>query len=260
METKIKTCIVCNKPLNKFDQKTFCSYSCSGVYKTGKPNLSRRNRVTVECSFCDKLFEKTKSAFERSNSHFCSPGCRKNGSYKKTKTCPDCNIEKPREDFGELRGTGTYKNTVRYRCRPCASLALRGWKDDFKEASGASYDAYSINKSIDNYIKMAIKRAKSASKRPKLVDKPFDIDFDYIQDLLQKQSFKCAISDITLEYKHGVGKNYYNMSIDRVDSNQGYVKGNIQLVCYVVNVMKTDLEPNKFIEICKQIVNNSENK
>ena len=46
----------------------------------------------------------------------------------------------------------------------------------------------------------------------------------------------------------------YNISIDRIDSSKGYIKGNIQLVCGIVNVMKSDSSEDEFLQLCKKIV------
>ena len=61
-----------------------------------------------------------------------------------------------------------------------------------------------------------------------------------------------------MTYSHG--SNATNISIDRIDSNLGYVKGNIQLVCYVVNIMKNNFSMNEFIAFCEKILNYNKNK
>ena len=37
-------------------------------------------------------------------------------------------------------------------------------------------------------------------------------------------------------------------SLDRIDPNIGYVKGNVEFVCYCVNVMKNDFSKEKIID------------
>lgn len=44
-----------------------------------------------------------------------------------------------------------------------------------------------------------------------------------------------------MTYIAGSGRVNTNISIDRIDSKRGYVRGNVQFVCDVVNRMKQDL-------------------
>lgn len=46
-----------------------------------------------------------------------------------------------------------------------------------------------------------------------------------------------------------------NASLDRIDSEVGYVPGNVQWVDKVVNIMKGDLEEKYLYEFCRDIVN-----
>lgn len=42
-------------------------------------------------------------------------------------------------------------------------------------------------------------------------------------------------------------------SKDRIDSNKGYVEGNVQWVCKEINFMKHALSESRFIELCKLV-------
>ncbi len=48
-------------------------------------------------------------------------------------------------------------------------------------------------------------------------------------------------------------KNLKTISIDRIDSSKGYVRGNVQLVCWVVNQMKNDLTNDELTEWCTKV-------
>ena len=63
----------------------------------------------------------------------------------------------------------------------------------------------------------------------------FDIDNDYVVDLWEKQQGKCAITDLPMVHKFN---QLNSVSIDRIDSSKGHVRGNIQLICQAVNLMK----------------------
>lgn len=44
-------------------------------------------------------------------------------------------------------------------------------------------------------------------------------------------------------------------SLDRIVSTKGYVEGNVQWVCKMVNIMKNVYDQEDFINMCKKIGN-----
>jgi len=50
---------------------------------------------------------------------------------------------------------------------------------------------------------------------------------------------------------------YDTISLDRLDSSKGYIKGNVVFCCGFINVMKSNLTYDQFIFACKMIVNHS---
>jgi hypothetical protein len=75
--------------------------------------------------------------------------------------------------------------------------------------------------------------------------KEFNLDIEYICNLYIKQKGLCAISRIEL--------NEDNLSLDRIDSNIGYIKGNVQWVDFTINRMKSDLKQSEFVKLCKLV-------
>ena len=55
-----------------------------------------------------------------------------------------------------------------------------------------------------------------------------------------------------MTYVAGSGR--VNISIDRIDSSVGYVRGNVQFVCDVVNRMKQELIQEELLLWCKRIL------
>jgi hypothetical protein len=91
---------------------------------------------------------------------------------------------------------------------------------------------------------------KNDAKRRGLI---FEITIEEAWRQLKLQGFKCALSgeDIVLPV---TTKSFDGTaSLDRIDSNKGYIKGNIQWVHKDVNVMKWDLSLERFKELCKKI-------
>lgn len=78
----------------------------------------------------------------------------------------------------------------------------------------------------------------------------------YVLELLCKQQHQCALSGLPIvfaitESEHKAGKT--TASIDRIDSNLGYTKDNIQMVHKVINLMKNALSQSEFVFYCKNV-------
>ena len=91
---------------------------------------------------------------------------------------------------------------------------------------------------LNNPFKVFLTWAKGRNKE-------IDIDSQYLKNLFEEQNETCALSGIKLDRK--------NMSLDRIDSSIGYVKGNLQWVHKIINRMKTDLSQDEFINLCKLV-------
>ena len=102
---------------------------------------------------------------------------------------------------------------------------------------------------LEHFLKEKINLARARNKYI------VDIDYNYINELWKSQDGMCAISKIPMTYIKGNGKVNTNVSMDRIDSNIGYIKGNIQLVCTQVNYMKNDLSTEDLKTWCEAILN-----
>lgn len=91
-------------------------------------------------------------------------------------------------------------------------------------------------------------RLKRRAKRTNLI---FDLDNKFLWELYIKQNKKCAISGIPI-YLRGsrTQKGPNTGSLDRIDSNKGYTKDNVQWVHKDVNIMKNKFKLNHFLSIC----------
>jgi hypothetical protein len=79
---------------------------------------------------------------------------------------------------------------------------------------------------------------------------PITIDMKYASDLFELQNRKCALSSVPI-HLHTFTKR--TASLDRIDSGQGYVPGNVQWVHKDVNRMKNVYDQDYFIETCRKI-------
>lgn len=82
----------------------------------------------------------------------------------------------------------------------------------------------------------------------------FNISIEEIWELFLNQNRTCALSGAKLEFGTR-GNELGTASLDRIDSNKGYIAGNVQWVHKHINLMKLDLEQDYFIELCSMVAN-----
>ena len=88
----------------------------------------------------------------------------------------------------------------------------------------------------------------------------FNVSIEYIWDLFEKQNKKCALTgiDITIsETWTKFASNEWTASLDRIDSNKGYIEGNVWWIHKIVNKMKNNLDLEEFKHWCLLISKNS---
>ncbi len=81
--------------------------------------------------------------------------------------------------------------------------------------------------------------------------KGLDINLQDLKDLWEKQKGFCAYSGVPMTWDDS--NRYTTVSIDRIDSSKGYVRGNIAFCCFIVNIMKTDMPVEHFLWWCRNI-------
>lgn len=97
-----------------------------------------------------------------------------------------------------------------------------------------------------------IKRACVRKKRD------FSITIEYIWQQFLRQNRKCALSGEEIHFNGSNKSSLKTASLDRIDSNKGYIEGNIQWVHKDVNALKQDFEEKHFVEWCKKIARHEE--
>ena len=76
---------------------------------------------------------------------------------------------------------------------------------------------------------------------------PFEVTIPYLWDLFLEQNKKCAITGDNLDTIN-------NASLDRIDSNKGYVIGNVQWVTKQANLSKHVMSMNQLYDFCKKVL------
>lgn len=85
-----------------------------------------------------------------------------------------------------------------------------------------------------------------------------NITIEQVYDLWIKQNKKCALSGLDIGFYDD--KISHTCSIDRINSSLEYTLDNIQLVHKHINIMKNVYSHDYFIEMCKKVAKNNENK
>jgi len=129
------------------------------------------------------------------------------------------------------------------RTRKCNSCARRNYIDN--------NGGHSWNYSGSEYFAgRQIAKWKSSAKRR---GHEWSLTKSQLDDIFNSQKGICALSGITMTAEI---TSIYRVSIDRVDSSIGYVFGNVQFVCSIVNIMKNKFSEDVFIAVCESVVRN----
>jgi len=87
-----------------------------------------------------------------------------------------------------------------------------------------------------------------------------EITLEHALRLCEQQNWLCAYSEQPLDFTRGgqmfKGKwcNPSSATLDRIDSSQGYVEGNVQIIEWRYNLLKSDFTVEELTEMCAQIV------
>jgi hypothetical protein len=173
------------------------------------------------------------------------------------KTCNKCNIEKDDAEFYKGRKT----------CKFCFGTSKKLWSQNNREKiNEKSREKYRKSPEVRLSKKQRSQRLRVKNKdkdnenrslRQNLEKKMFDnarerakrknIQFSItIEDVIMPE--KCPIFGIPLKKGEGTCKDF-SPSLDRIDPNKGYVKGNVMVISYRANRMKQDSNPDEMIAL-----------
>lgn len=178
----------------------------------------------------------------------------KNIKNRKTITfiCDYCNKE-------GIKSLSEYNRNIRlgrknYCCRECSA------KGAGKTRTGVSRTVTTAmlehNRSICNNRQNEFTPFKYTFRNISKRFKEIDIDLQYLKNLWESQKGICPYTGLSLVLPQDNNLKKialpYRASLDRIDSNLGYVKGNVQFVSTPINLMKstmTDLETKKYLKL-----------
>jgi hypothetical protein len=187
-----------------------------------------------------------------------------------TRSCKECGIEKPLQEFTKARLNKNWKKSNDFRhasyqqyhsyCKICNAEKARAYRKAYSEKHGRGYQGTGKLKKVPpedrklmSLIRGRITEAKGrANKYNQAIP---DIDEDYLYELMHSQDRKCAATGcaFVIEKKHPLCP-----SLDKIEPSLGYVKGNVQWLSWAANRAKGDLTNFDFIEMCRRVVEVSE--
>lgn len=95
------------------------------------------------------------------------------------------------------------------------------------------------------------------NQRNKKKSQETDLDEKYLQELWNRQAGKCALTGIPIELIYYTTRlKPTSASLDRIDSDLGYVKGNVQFVAVSMNLGKTTFSNDQMVDFVKLILEN----
>lgn len=174
--------------------------------------------------------------------------------YKKEYYSLNSQIDNNEKAYKELHKVSSHKKggrTIETQCPTCKYPIFISPK---QLKSGNKKYCSKRCRAMANIFNLLITSLKSRSKK-KGID--FNLDSKFIEDLLIKQNYKCAITKIPIILRHSYqGTTIYDSaSLDRIDNSKGYTKDNVQWVVLGINYMKMDYSQNEVYELIKRIKN-----
>jgi hypothetical protein len=149
-----------------------------------------------------------------------------------------------------------FRETNKIQCKSCYSKSNSNYYENLPEEKKKEKINNQKKWQNNNIIKVRILGAKHRAKRKNI---EFNIDEDYINELLIKQNYRCTYTNTELELKMGSDDMFINpntISIDRINPKLGYTKNNVALVTGIVNHMKNELSETSFLEVINLIQKN----
>ena len=88
---------------------------------------------------------------------------------------------------------------------------------------------------------------------------PFNLTLEYLKELYEEQEGLCAVTNKPFCFtahptKHVANKD--SVSLDRIDPDLGYIKGNVRFVTFQVNCAKGFYTDEEFYEMCANALRN----
>ncbi len=161
--------------------------------------------------------------------------------------CPKCSINRPIRQFSTKRDG---KNKLHYLSAECNKCQ---YERKIRQFSGSlsEYNENQRHKKCFTITGRAAMLRNNCKQRAKQNNYDFDLTSEVLCEKLKKGV--CEVTGINLVIDDSK-YHPYSPSVDRIDSNKGYTKDNIQITCMIYNFCKnkfTDEQVRKFFNDIK---------
>lgn len=175
--------------------------------------------VILECQMCGKSFERSEKDYK----------------YKQL------NSKKPAFCSVSCSVSNRNKSISKERCREISG-------DRIKKLAGNRKDQFS---SFRQYLRTAGVRSERKGWY-------FDLTVEYLKDIWEIQKGICPYSGLKMElpenniqFRNSIKK----ASLDRIDSSVGYIKGNVEFVCVLMNFAKNTYPKEEVLSFMNELKN-----
>ena len=147
-----------------------------------------------------------------------------------SKICTDCLLDLPIDRFHKARS----KDGLRHNCKTCRSNRARETNVPYMSLSQEKKRHILETNRTSRLNNAESHLLKNAKRRAKMKNLAFSIDRS---DIVIPEY--CPILGLKLEFSRNLA-GCSSPSLDRIDSTKGYVKGNVQVISWRANRIKTD--------------------
>lgn len=180
-------------------------------------------------------------------------------NIKKTKIiCANCNKEHEirQSDYNRKIKSGQSKFYCSLKCSGKADYKNNPKKLEKNRGNISLLKGYESNR-LDEYSPFKY-HANKARSRSKQKGYETNLNTEYLKEVWDNQNGLCPYTGIEMELgrtskDEDIKKTPIKASLDRIDPSKGYIKGNVEFVCYCVNVMKNDFTKEQMIDFINKI-------
>lgn len=163
-----------------------------------------------------------------------------------TLQCDNCgsDFERRQTDVNNSRRRGMTASFCSRSCSVGHSNRVRenkpGWAEKFRGSDRDSLSPFRV------YIRNCKQRSRE-----------MDVDAEYLKDLWDRQAGKCPYTGLKMVLPESTTNSNldtpWHASLDRVDSERGYVRGNVEFVCQFVNLGKRNFQKDVVVRFFESL-------
>ena len=148
-------------------------------------------------------------------------------SFHSTKKCCTCNKVKSHEAFSKKTSS---KDGLQSSCKTCNKIQAKRYVS-----------------TEEGYLTVLLLETREFARKKRLT---FQLTKEDVNELWSLQEGKCALTRSQLVYTRG---SPFSLTLDRLNYNDGFVRCNVQLVCWAVNPYRLGASHEEIYRLCSNI-------